>query len=103
MTDKLQHWARQAANLLFRTTLLPGDSGPAHAWHHSLAAARGHWWNYVRASEQLGGRATRKWLRATPEAWGYSETLRLALASFSTATQLAIAKPEAQGVGASWE
>jgi len=63
--------------LIVRLTILPGDSGAAHDWHHQCP--RGNWANYIAER--------RKEARNHPdnydEIWGYHQALVKSLNSIS--------------------
>jgi hypothetical protein len=80
-----------ACNAWIRWTVLPGDSGPAHHWHHSQA--RGPWADYIAASAVWETARRAKGLPASAEAWGYREALRLSLESFAAAKAASLAAP----------
>ena len=95
-TDELGARLRFAAAMLFnawiRWTVLPGDSGPNHHWHHG--EARGDWANHVAAAADWTARRRAK----DPdfeviEAWGYGAALDLALQSFEAASLASLAGP----------
>jgi hypothetical protein len=84
-----------AFNAFIRWTVLPGDSGPAHHYHH--ARARGDWVNYIAASALWEAERLARGLPPSEEAWGYGAALNLTLASFATATTETIAAPPVRG------
>lgn len=94
MGSLLRWYLDLAFNALIRCLVLPGDSGPSHAWHHGRP--RGDWANHV-----IEAAAWDEWRRAngrgaTPEVWGYRAALRLALESFSRASEESLAPPRSQ-------
>lgn len=73
-----------AFNALIRCLVLPGDSGPSHAWHHGRP--RGDWANHIAEAA-----AWNRWRLAhgrgeTPQVWGYRAALTSALESYAQAS-----------------
>jgi hypothetical protein len=85
-------WSVETAfNILIRCTVLPGDSGPAHQWHHGQA--RGDWVNYIAASAAWEAARRAKGLSPSVEAWGYRAALQVTLESFAAAHPASLAAP----------
>jgi hypothetical protein len=83
--------AEMAFNVLIRCTVLPGDSGPAHQWHHGQA--RGDWVNYIQAAAAWEEARRAKGLPPSTAAWGYRSALRMMLESFAAAKPESLAAP----------
>ena len=88
-------WLRTLGNAWIRWTVLPGDSGPSHHWHHG--EARGDWANHVTAAAAWAARRQAKGAAAHAEAIGFGAAFDLALTSFSNASWESIAIPERTG------
>lgn len=72
------HWAvMMLASLLVRLIILPGDSGPAHDWHHQHP--RGNWPNYMAARRKEAAQNPGDY----QEIWGYWPALKACLKSIS--------------------
>lgn len=83
--------AATLVNAWVRFTILPGDSGPSHAWHHG--EARGDWANHVAAAAAWAERREAKGGHALTEAWGIGEAFRLSLESFAAASMESLEGP----------
>lgn len=83
--------AATLVNSWVRFTILPGDSGPSHSWHHG--EARGDWANHVSAAAAWAERRQAKGGHALTEAWGIGEAFRLSLESFALASMESLEGP----------
>lgn len=92
LRSSLRFWGATLANAWVRWTVLPGDSGPNHHWHHG--EARGDWANHVRAAAEWRSRRGARSAGALTEAHGFGEALYLALSSFEAASWRSLAAPE---------
>lgn len=84
--------AAMVFNALVRVCVLPGESGPGHAWHH--AVPKGDWANAISAAAEWEASRTAQGLPPTDEAWGYLAALEMALASFAAASPASLETPE---------
>lgn len=77
-----------AFNLAIRCLVLPGDSGPSHAWHHGRP--RGDWANHIVEAAAWDEWRCAHGRGATPEVWGYRAALTSALESFARASHASL-------------
>lgn len=98
LKSSLKFWGATLLNTWLRWTVLPGDSGTNHLWHHG--EARGDWANHVRAAAQWWSRRTARSHGVLTEAHGFDEALRLALSSFEAASWESIAAAQRRYPGA---
>lgn len=80
-----------ALNAWIRWTVLPGDSGPSHHWHHG--EAQGDWANHVAAAARWEARRRAAGAAPHDEAWGVVEAFDMALDSYERASWDSLAAP----------
>jgi len=76
-------------NALIRVCVLPGESGPSHAWHHDQP--KGDWANPIAAAAAWEAGRVAKGLPPVDDAWGYVAALDMALESFEKASPASLA------------